>query len=87
MPAPLKKETRVTEQRYMTEEEFLASLQQEAEPPSPRVVFVATKPSDRGYHIRRTRVMEFSRRQTDVQTQAAKVQLKIEKVKDSDRLS
>lgn len=74
----------MTEQRFVSEEEFLASLQQEAETPSPRVVFVAPKPSDRGYHIRRTRVMEFSRRQTDVQTQAAKVQLKIEKVKDSD---
>lgn len=71
-------------ERYVTEDEFLASLAAEEEAPTPRVVFVAPKPSDRGYHIRRTRVMEFNRRQTDVQTQAARVQLKMEKVKDSD---
>ena len=74
----------MTEQRFVSEAEFLASLQAEEEARTPRVVFVAPKPSNRGYHIRRTRVIEFTRRQTDVQTQAARVQLKLDKVKDND---
>lgn len=74
----------MTEQRYVSEEEFLASLQAEEEARTPRVVFVAPKPSDRGYHIRRGRVMEFTRRQTEVTTQAAQVRLRLDKLDPDD---
>lgn len=74
----------MTEQRYVSEEEFLAGLQAEEEARTPRVVFVAPKPSDRGYHIRRGRVMEFTRRQTEVTTQAAQVRLRLDKLDPDD---
>lgn len=65
MPAPLKKETRVTEQRYMTEEEFAAMLQAEEEtPPTATPIFVAPKVTNRGFYGRQERAEAFSQQQT-----------------------
>lgn len=55
----------MAEQPYMTEEEFQAMLMAEEEtPPTATALFVAPKPTDRGFYARQERAEAFSKRQT-----------------------
>lgn len=72
---------------FLTYEELLQSLGQEAER-TPEPVFVAPKPTDKGYHARRKAFMDFKMRAADLQKQATVFQTRVERLtKEVDRLT
>ena len=64
---------------FLSYEELMQALGEEAER-TPEPVFVAPKPTDKGYHARRKALMDFKMRAADLQKEATKFQTKIERL-------
>jgi len=64
---------------FLSYEDLMQALGEETER-TPEPVFVAPKPTDKGYHGRRKALMDFKMRAASLQQEAAKFQTKIERL-------